>query len=130
MLNIKTLAAATVACGLALAVVATESVGSVNRGDRATLSFDRTVTLPGVTLAPGSYVFEIVDNAGYLDVVRVRNSRTHQPEFMGFTNNVPRPDKLKGLSAVTLGEAARSAPAPIKVWFPADGSDGRQFIYQ
>ena len=75
MLNIKTLAAATVACGLALAVVATESVGSVNRGDRATLSFNRTVALPGVTLAPGSYVFEIVDNAGYLDVVRVRNSQ-------------------------------------------------------
>ena len=127
MLNIKTLAAATVA--LALVVVATESVGSVNRGDKATLSFTRTVALPGVTLAPGSYVFEIVDNAGYLDVVRVRNSRTHQPEFTGFTNKVPRPDRLKGLSAVTFGEAARNAPAPINVWYPADGSDGRQFIY-
>jgi|SRR5687768_9508526 hypothetical protein len=126
MLNIKTLAAATVA--LALVVAASESVGSVNRGDRATLSFTRTVALPGVTLAPGSYVFEIVD-AGYLDVVRVRNSRTNRPEFMGFTHKVPRPDRLRGSSAVTLGESARNAPAPIKVWYPADGSDGRQFIY-
>ena len=66
----------------------------------------------------------------YLDLVRVRNSRTNQAEFMGFTNKVPRPDRLKGLSAVTFTEAARSAPAPIKVWYPADGSDGRQFIYK
>lgn len=126
-MNIKTLVGATVA--LALAFAATESVGSVTRGDTATLAFNRPVALPGVTLAPGSYVFEIVDDAGYLDVVRVRNSRTHKPEFMGFTNKVPRPDRFRHTSAVTLGESARNAPAPIKVWYPADGSDGRQFIY-
>ena len=128
MLKNKTFVAVTVACGLALAALASESVGSVTRGDAATLTFNRTVGLPGVTLAPGSYVFEIVD-AGHLDVVRVRNGKTRQPEFMGFTHKVPRPDRLRGLSAVTLGEAPRNAPAPIKVWYPADGSDGRQFIY-
>ena len=127
MLNTKTLVAATVALGLAVA--ATESVGSVARGDRATIQFHRSVALPGVTLAPGSYTFEIVDDAGYLDVVRVRNSQTKKSEFMGFTNKVPRPDRLRKGSSVTLGEAARNAPAPITVWYPADGSDGRKFIY-
>ena len=125
----KTLVAVTVACGLTLAALASESVGSVTRGDSATLTFNRAVGLPGVTLAPGSYVFEIVDAAGNLDVVRVRNGRTREPEFMGFTHKVPRPDRLRGLSAVTLGESPRNTPAPIKVWYPADGSDGRQFIY-
>jgi hypothetical protein len=130
MFNTKTIVGAAVACGLALAAVVTESTaGSVSRGDTARLSFNRTVALPGVTLAPGTYVFEIVDGAGYLDVVRVRNGATRKPEFMGFTHRVPRPGKLKGLSAVTLGEAPRNTPAPIKVWYPADGSDGRQFIY-
>lgn len=128
MLKNKTFVAVTVACGLALAALASESVGSVTRGDSATLTFNRAVGLPGVTLAPGSYVFEIVD-AGHLDVVRVRNGKTRQPEFMGFTHKVPRPERLRGLSAVTLGEAPRNTPAPIKVWYPADGSDGRQFIY-
>lgn len=129
MFNIKSLVALSVACGLALAAVATESMGSVTRGDSARLSFNRTVALPGVTLAPGSYVFEIVDEAGGLDIVRVRNGRNNRPEFMGFTHRVPRPGRLSGLSAVTLGEAPRDTPAPIKVWYPADGSDGRQFIY-
>lgn len=127
MLNTKTLVAAAVALGLAVA--ATESVGSVTRGDTATLSFNRPVALPGVTLSPGSYTFEIVDDAGYLDIVRVKNSRTHKSEFMGFTNKVPRPDRLRKVSAVTLGESVRNAPAPIQVWYPADGSDGREFIY-
>jgi len=129
MLNTKTLVGVSVAFGLALAAVATESVGSVTRGDRAKLSFSRAVALPGVTLAPGTYLFEIVD-AGHLDIVRVRNGRNNQPEFMGYTNRVPRPSRLKGgLSSVTFGEAPLSEPSPIQVWFPADGSDGRQFIY-
>jgi hypothetical protein len=127
MLNTKTLVAAAVALGLAVA--ATESVGSVARGDRTTVSFNRSVALPGVTLAPGTYSFEIVDNAGYLDVVRVRNSETKNPLFTGFTNKVPRPDRLRGKSAVTLGEAPRNGPAPVKVWYPGDRSDGREFIY-
>ena len=129
MLNNKSLVAATVACGLALAAVAADSYGSVTRGDRATLSFNRAVALPGVTLAPGRYTFEIVDDAGQLDIVRVRNAGTNVPAFMGFTHKVPRPSRLKGRSAVTLGEAPRSVAPPIQVWYPADGSDGRQFIY-
>ena len=129
MSNIKTRVGATVACALALTVLATESLGAANHWDKATLSFSRSVALPGVTLAPGSYVFEIVEGAGYRDIVRVRNVRTHEAEFTGFTHRVPRPDRLRGLSAVTLGESARNAPAVIEVWYPADGSDGRQFIY-
>jgi len=129
MLNNKSLVAATVACGLALAAVAAESYGSVTRGDRATLSFNRAVALPGVTLAPGRYTFEIVDDAGQLNIVRVRNAGTNAPEFMGHTHRVPRPPRLQGRSAVTLGEAPRNAAQPIQVWYPADGSDGRQFIY-
>ena len=129
MLNTKSLVAATVACGLALAAIATESYGSATRGDRATLSFNRAVALPGVTLAPGRYTFEIVDDAGQLNIVRVRNAGTNAPEFMGHTHRVPRPARLQRRSAVTLGEAPRNAAQPIQVWYPADGSDGRQFIY-
>jgi hypothetical protein len=129
MLKNKSLVAATVACGLALAAIATESYGSATRDDRATLSFNQAVALPGVTLAPGRYTFEIVDDAGQLNIVRVRNAGTNAPEFMGHTLRVPRPARLRGLSAVTLGEAPRSVAQPIQVWYPADGSDGRQFIY-
>jgi hypothetical protein len=128
MFNTKTIVAAAVASTLALTAVVSESAGSVASSQPARLTFNRAVALPGVTLAAGSYVFEIVSDVGHLDVVRVRNGVTNRSEFMGFTHRVPRPGRLRGLSAVTLGEAPRNAPAPVKVWYPADG-DGRQFIY-
>ena len=71
---------------------------------------------------------EIVD-AGYLDVVRVSSRATRAPRFTGFTDKVRRPDRMHGRSGVTLGEARSGEPAPIEVWYPADGSDGRRFIY-
>jgi hypothetical protein len=127
MLNIKSIGAVALSFGLALTAVVSES-DAASRWATAKLTFNRSVALPGVTLAPGSYVFEIVESSGSLDIVRVRNSATNDSEYMGFTHRVPRPPRLR-LSAVTLGEAPRDTPAPIKVWYPADGSDGRQFIY-
>jgi hypothetical protein len=129
MTNRRTLVIGSLALGLALTATASSRAGSAARGDTATLSFNRPVALPGVTLAPGAYVFEIVDAAGGLDVVRVSKQTTRVPQFMGFTHRVERLDRLRGLSAVTVGEARRGEPAPINVWYPADGSDGRRFIY-
>jgi hypothetical protein len=129
MTNRRLLVIGSLALGLALTAAAASPAGSVARGDTATLSFTRPVALPGVTLAPGAYVFEIVDATGGLDVVRVSKQTTRVPQFMGFTHRVARPDRRRGLSAVTVGEARVGEPAPITVWYPADGSDGRRFIY-
>ena len=129
MTNHRTLVIGSLALGLALTAAASSPAGSVARGDTATLSFNRPVALPGVTLAPGAYVFEIVDAAGGLDIVRVSKQATRVPQFTGFTQRVDRPGRLRGLSAVTVSEARRGEPTPISVWYPADGSDGRRFIY-
>ncbi|HEY6508694.1 MAG TPA: hypothetical protein VIY56_11825 [Vicinamibacterales bacterium] len=129
MTNYRTLIVGSLAIGLALTGASSSPAGSVARGDTATLSFNRPVALPGVTLTAGAYVFEVVD-AGSLEVVRVSKQATGTPQFMGFTHRVGRPDRLRGrLSAVTIGEARPGEPAPITVWYPADGSDGRRFIY-
>jgi hypothetical protein len=115
---------------LALALTAAaSSVASVARGDTATLSFNRAVTLPGVTLAPGTYVFEIYDTPSSIDIVRVSRKATNTHEFLGMTQAVDRPARLGGLSAVSFGESRPGQPAPITVWYPADGSHGRKFVY-
>lgn len=119
----------TLALGLALTAAASTRAGSASRGDTATLSFNRSVALPGVTLAPGAYVFEIFDTPGSVDIVRVSRKATKTHEFLGMTRRVDCPARLKGLSAVTLGESRLGLPAPITVWYPADGSDGRKFLY-
>ena len=116
---------------LALALTAAASgVASVARGDTATLTFTRTVALPGVTLAPGAYVFEIFDSPGSIDIVRVSKKANMTHAFLGMTRQVERPANLRrGVSGVALGEARPGQPVPITVWYPADGSAGRKFAY-
>jgi hypothetical protein len=129
MLKNRTLIVGTLAVALAVTAAASSTAASAARGDSATLSFNRPVALPGLTLAPGTYVFEIFDSASSNDVVRVSRAATKTHEFLGLTQRVDRPARMKGLSAVTLGESRPGEPARITVWYPADGSDGRKFLY-
>jgi hypothetical protein len=129
MLKNRTLVVGPLALALALTSATSIGAGSAARGDTATLSFTRAVALPGVTLVPGTYVFEIFDSPGSIDIVRVSRKANGHHEFLGMTQRVERPTRLKGTSAVTFGESRPGEPAPISVWYPADGSDGRKFRY-
>jgi hypothetical protein len=113
------------ACVAALALT-TASIHAFPTARYNDLTFNRPVALPGVTLAAGQYRFELIDSAG---VVRVSNPRTYQVYFMRHTLPVHRPHRLPSGQRVTFGEAPEGDAPPIRVWFPADSGDGRQFVY-
>jgi hypothetical protein len=92
------------------------------------LTFSRSVSLPGVTLQPGTYVFEVANPESGGNVVRVRRDDYRQVYFAGFTHMVERPDSLGG-RPVLLGEALPGKAVPILAWFPHGERTGRQFIY-
>lgn len=92
------------------------------------LTFPVAVALPGVTLTPGTYVFEQVD-ASSPDVVVVRNARMNQVYFLGFTTRTYRPAGMNPEQVVTLGEAARGVPPRIKAWYPKNEDRGYEFAY-
>jgi hypothetical protein len=94
------------------------------------LTFSGPVALPGVTLAAGSYAFELADINGANDIVVVRNRARTQQYFMGFTDRIARPDGVGFKSTVSLGEAARGEVPPIVAWYPPDESHGLKFIYR
>jgi hypothetical protein len=117
--------AALVAGALQLRVAA--AMGTFNR--TMYLTFSGPVQLPGVTLGAGRYIFEMPDPLGAADIVRVTNARHDRVYFQGFTLAVDRPWHLKDDQVITFGEAAKGAPAPIKVWYPRDAR-GREFLYR
>jgi hypothetical protein len=129
MSKLHTVVAGSLALGLSLIAAASGTAGSGARGEQATITFTRALSLPGVTLAPGAYLFEVAESPGSIDIVRVSSRATGKPQFLGFTDHVARPASLKGLSAVRVGEARAGEAAPITVWYPADGSHGRRFRY-
>ena len=93
------------------------------------LTFKRAVSLPGVTLEPGTYVFEVANPESGSNVVRVRAKEDYrQVYYAGFTNMVERPDNL-GAWPVLLGEAVPGKAVPILAWYPHGDRMGREFIY-
>jgi hypothetical protein len=122
----KALLAAALAAVVTVLVAASIHAFPLSRYNK--LTFNRPVALPGVTLAAGVYRFEVADGDSTGNVVRVSDAsgRIH---YTGFTIRVPRPHDLKPGETITFGEGVDGAPPPIRVWFPLDLSDGRQFRY-
>ena len=91
------------------------------------LTFSGAVALPGVTLAPGTYIFRLPSETDR-NIVQVLSRDSSRVYFMGMTQPVERPSSDGGL-AVTLGEASRGQAPPIRAWFPVGHRDGYRFIY-
>ena len=117
-------ALAAVILGLATAV----SIGaSVSDSHTMYLTFNRPVSLPGVSLGSGTYIFEMLDTSGH-NAVRVLSRDRKINHFTGLTYSVNRPPDLKRDHVISFAEASPNVPQPIAVWWPED-SAGRQFIY-
>ena len=93
------------------------------------LTFSQAVRLPGITLAPGSYIFEAGPQGTNPHIVRVLSQNPQRVLYMGFTvpKNRPR-DTAPGV--LTFGEASNGAAAPILVWYPLGSNSGHEFMYR
>ncbi len=119
------------AIGVALAGLVAVAPGTTEAslsGSMTYLTFSRPTALPGVTLAAGTYIFELpVFETPSL--VRV-SSRDRSKVFLtAFTTIVDRPRGDSSNDHVKLGEARRGEPVPIHVWYPVGKETGRAFIY-
>ncbi len=92
-----------------------------------TLTFSKAAALPGVTLTPGTYMFEAGPANSNPNVVRV--SRNRQTVFIGMTIPAIRAQGAEP-GFVAFGEAARGEVTPILVWYPGGSTQGHQFLYQ
>src|SRR5262249_44728120 len=103
---------------------------SANDLDRMTyLTFTHPVTLPGVELAAGTYLFELPDPIGGFEVGGVSSAGRRIVYYTAFTRVVERPNGLRPGQVISFGEARANAPQPITAWWPSGKSTGREFIY-
>lgn len=93
------------------------------------VKFTHPVALPGVSLGAGTYVFELPAPVDAWSVVRVTSQDRRTVYLTAFTHVVERPRGLRPDQAISFGEAAPNLPQPIRVWWPAAESTGREFIY-
>ena len=125
--NLKLAAVGALSLGLVM------GAAGIARSDNAPhtnyVSFSRAVTLPGVELAAGTYIFETPTNSMANSIVRV-SSRDRKKVFLtAYTRQVERSKSDRGKVLITLGEATSGAVPPVSAWFPIGESVGHQFIY-
>jgi len=117
-------------CGVVLlGVVATTPTGAIDARRTTHFTFRAPVALPGVTLPPGSYVFEVLNPDMSGDLVRVSTRDRNRTYALQFTRRVHRDRRGDMKSTITLGEAASGSPQRIKTWFPENETTGREFLY-
>jgi hypothetical protein len=119
--------AAVAAIGAAAILVGGTLHARASASDTTYLTFSRAVSLPGVTLSAGTYIFERAsDNSP--NVVRVLSRDRKQVYLMAFTDPIPRPNNL-GSRVVLLGETAAGATPQLRAWFPIGETTGHRFNY-
>jgi hypothetical protein len=118
--------------GALVALMTTVSASTWTDPARTTyLTFRQPVSLPGVELAAGTYIFELADAGKSMDLVRVSSRDRSKVYLMAFTTLVNRPAGMRPDRMVTLGEASRGVAPPIRAWYPNDDTNkGHAFIYR
>jgi hypothetical protein len=116
--------------GLALVglVAAAPGGASVDTNRTTQLTFSKPFSLPGVTLAAGTYIFERAAPQSAIEVVRVSSQDRRFVYFMGFTQLVEKPRGVA--SPVTFGEAPSGSAIPVRAWYPTGTNTGHRFLYR
>jgi hypothetical protein len=102
----------------------------INPARTTYVTFGSPVALPGVSLAAGTYVFELASPAGDQSIVRVSSRDRARTYMTAFTRIVDRPVSLPAGQMIVFGETTPGQPATVLAWYPDGDVTGRQFIYR
>jgi hypothetical protein len=116
-------------CALLTLTVLGTYVSARSSSGTSYVTFSGPVSLPGVSLGSGTYVFERVDSQTDTHLVMVRNRTTSQVVFLGFTLPVSRPARLAEDHQIVFRESPKGVAPRIDAWYPAGESTGAQFMY-
>jgi hypothetical protein len=117
------------ACGLGVAAVLIAAVANAQPADKRTFfTFSRPITLPGVTLPAGKYIFRLADDESSRKVIQVLNSDGTKPYAMLLTMPEERRDPAKDAEVAFLETASRT-PSAVKAWWYPGERTGYEFIY-
>ena len=113
------------------AVLVTTSVQALraSEADWSTIvTIDRQMEVPGVVLAPGSYLFQVLPNTGSRDIVLIYSA--DKKKLFGMIRGVPAYRVITSVEPTfNFEERADGAPQALQSWFYPDNHSGVQFLY-
>jgi len=114
---------------LAVATLSAWTPAAADESNKLTnFTFSKAVQLPGITLQPGKYRFELADPQSDRRVIKVSNEDgSKQLAMLQTVPNTLR-DPAKD-SVVMFGEAPASEPEANKAWVYPGETIGYEFVY-
>lgn len=112
----------------ALLVAASSPVAAGQWNDRTTLTFSEPVKIPGTTLPAGTYVFELVNPASSIDVVKITDDDGSKLYALASVVPTIRPERTEDTILLFTPMDKGSMPA-IRGWYPPGGRHGHLFLY-
>jgi len=96
--------------------------------DKTTLTFSDAVMVPGATLPPGTYEFQLADSRSARHIVRIRNK---DGQIVASAQAVPiKRLESKGDTVLRFGATDVGAPPALKAWFYPNSLYGHEFVYR
>jgi hypothetical protein len=118
-----------VVCAAAVLASLTIAYPSAQLPDRRTFfTFNAPVDLPGVALAPGKYLFRIVNPESSTRVVQVLNADGTKSYGIFPTRAIERLDPPTE-PEVRFMETPAGTPPAVKVWWHQGETYGQEFVY-
>jgi hypothetical protein len=118
-----------IACAVATVAACTVATAFAQPVDKRTLfTFSGPVTLPGVTLPAGQYLFRLADPNTSAKVVQVLSADGTKPYGMFFSMPAERFEPA-AKPEVRFMETAAGMPAAIKTWWYPGERSGYEFVY-
>src|SRR5688572_23561778 len=116
-------------CSVALLACVMEKPSTAQTLDKRTLfTFSGPVSMPGVTLPAGKYLFRLANPDSGRNVVQVLNADGTTPYGMFFSLPAERFEPAS-TPEVRFMETAAGMPAAIKTWWYPGERSGYEFIY-
>jgi hypothetical protein len=117
------------ACAVALVAGTSVATAFAQTFDKRTMfTFSGPVTMPGVTLPAGQYLFRLADPTTGAKVVQVLSADGTKPYGMFFSYTAERLEPASQ-PEVRFMETAKGMPAAIKTWWYPGERIGYEFIY-
>ena len=117
------------ACAVTVFVCLSAAPVSAQPLDKRTLfTFSEPITLPGVTLPAGQYLFRLADPDASTKVVQVLNADGTKPYGLFFTLLAERVEPASA-PEVRFMETVSGTPAAIRTWWYPGERTGYEFIY-
>lgn len=116
------------ACAAALCAFLTIPVNADAWNKKTVVTFPDAVQIPGQVLAPGTYVFKIVDSSANRGVVEIWNGDQNQL----LATLITIPDyrlEAPNHTVIQFDERSGNSPMAVNSWFYPGDRSGWDFIY-